>query len=33
MDGTGEKAIAEGMELLRREVGTLKEDLKVSEDG
>lgn len=33
MEGKGEKATAEGMELLRREVGTLKAELKVSEDG
>lgn len=33
MEGKGDKATAEGMELLRNEVGTLKEKLKLSEDG
>ncbi|XP_037533394.1 B-cell receptor-associated protein 29 [Nematolebias whitei] len=32
MEGKGDKATAEGMELLRNEVGTLKEKLKLSED-
>ncbi|XP_037836089.1 B-cell receptor-associated protein 29 isoform X2 [Kryptolebias marmoratus] len=32
MEGKGDKATAEGMELLRKEVGTLKGELKVSED-
>ncbi|XP_061781388.1 tRNA-dihydrouridine(20a/20b) synthase [NAD(P)+]-like [Nerophis lumbriciformis] len=32
MDGTGDRATAEGMELLRKEVEKLQEDLKKSED-
>ncbi|XP_054650144.1 B-cell receptor-associated protein 29-like isoform X2 [Dunckerocampus dactyliophorus] len=32
MEGTGDKATAEGMELLRKEVEKLKEELKTSED-
>lgn len=33
MEGVGDKATAEGMELLRTEVGKLKDDLKSSDDG
>lgn len=33
MEGKGDKATAEGMELLRKEVEKLKEELKVSGDG
>lgn len=33
MEGKGEKATAEGMELLRKEVRKLKEELKTSADG
>lgn len=33
MEGKGDKATAEGMELLRGEVERLKEQVKVSEDG
>lgn len=33
MDGKGDKATAQGMELLRTEVGKLKEELKTSGDG
>lgn len=33
MDGTGEKASEEGMELLRRELEKMKETLKTSEEG
>ncbi|XP_005801092.1 B-cell receptor-associated protein 29 [Xiphophorus maculatus] len=32
MEGVGDKATAEGMELLRAEVGKLKDDLKSSDD-
>ncbi|XP_061638414.1 tRNA-dihydrouridine(20a/20b) synthase [NAD(P)+]-like [Phyllopteryx taeniolatus] len=32
MEGTGDKATAEGMELLRKEVEKLKDELKTSED-
>lgn len=33
MERKGDKAMAEGMELLRREVKKLKEHVKISEDG
>lgn len=33
MEGKGDKATAEGMELLRKEVDKMKEELKTSEDG
>lgn len=33
MEGKGDKATAEGMELLRGEVDKLKEHVKISEDG
>lgn len=33
MEGKGDKATAEGMELLRGEVEKLKEHVKISEDG
>lgn len=33
MEGKGDKATAEGMELLRGEVEKLKEHVKLSEDG
>lgn len=33
MDGTGEQASAEGMELLRKEVEKIKGALKTSEEG
>lgn len=33
MDGTGEKASEEGMELLRRELKKIKEELNTSEEG
>lgn len=33
MEGKGGKATAEGMELLRKEVEKLKEELKTSQDG
>uniref|UniRef100_A0A1A7X8M3 Endoplasmic reticulum transmembrane protein n=1 Tax=Iconisemion striatum TaxID=60296 RepID=A0A1A7X8M3_9TELE len=33
MEGKGDKATAEGMELLRQEVGTLKEELRASKEG
>lgn len=33
MEGRGDQATAEGMELLRGEVEKLKENLTVSEDG
>ena len=33
MEGKGDKATAEGMELLRKEVEKMKEALKTSEDG
>lgn len=33
MEGKGDKATAEGMELLRKEVEKLKEQLKISGDG
>lgn len=33
MDGKGDKATAEGMELLRKEVGKLKEELTINKDG
>lgn len=33
MEGVGDKATAEGMELLRKEVGKLKDELKTSGEG
>lgn len=33
MDGTGDKASAEGMELLRKEVKKMKQEVKTSEEG
>ena len=33
MKGKGDKAIAEGMQLLRKEVEKLEEELKTSRDG
>lgn len=33
MEGTGDKATAEGMELLRKEVEKLKEELKTAGEG
>lgn len=33
MEGKGDKATAEGMELLRKEVEKLKEELKTAGDG
>lgn len=33
MEGKGDKATAEGMELLRKEVEKMKEELKTSEEG
>lgn len=33
MDGTGDKATAEGMELLRREVEKMKQELETAEEG
>lgn len=33
MEGKGDKATIEGMELLRTEVDKLKEELQLSEDG
>lgn len=33
MEGKGDKATAEGMELLRKEVGQLEEELKTSGEG
>lgn len=33
MDGRGDKATAEGMALLRKEVEKLKEELKINKDG
>lgn len=33
MEGKGDKATAEGMELLRKEVEKMKGELKTSEDG
>lgn len=33
MEGRGDRATAEGMDLLRKEVGKLKEELKTSGDG
>lgn len=33
MDGKGDKATAEGMELLRKDMEKLKEELKTSKDG
>lgn len=33
MEGKGDKATAEGMELLRKEVDEMKEELKISEGG
>lgn len=33
MEGAGDQATAEGMELLRKEVEKLKGELKTSEDG
>lgn len=33
MEGKGDKATAEGMELLRKEVEKMKEEVKTSEEG
>lgn len=33
MEGVGDKATAQGMELLRKEVGKLKDELMSSGDG